>query len=174
MCVLSCFSCVQLFPILWTVAHQDLCPWHFLGKNTGVRSHAFLQGIFPNKGWNSCLLSLLHWKADSLLPEPLGKSPKCRTWVQPQKRQNNLCSFPRQTIQHHINPSLCPNHWCWRRGWSWPVLWRPITPLELARKKKKKRCPFDHSRLEWKSRKLRDTWKTGKFGLGVKNEEGKG
>ena len=26
------------------------------------------------------------------------KSPKCSTWVQSQKRQNDLCSFPRQTI----------------------------------------------------------------------------
>ena len=25
------------------------------------------------------------------------------------KRQNDLCSFPRQTIQYHRNPSLCPN-----------------------------------------------------------------
>ena len=25
-----------------------------------------------------------------------------------QKQQNDPCSFPRQTIQYHINPSLCP------------------------------------------------------------------
>ena len=29
------------------------------------------------------------------------KSPKCSTWMQSQKRQNDLCSFPRQTIQYH-------------------------------------------------------------------------
>ena len=29
--------------------------------------------------------------------------------MQSQKRQNDLCSFPRQTIQYHSNPSLCPN-----------------------------------------------------------------
>ena len=28
--------------------------------------------------------------------------------MQFQKRQNDLCSFPRQTIQYHSNPSLCP------------------------------------------------------------------
>ena len=28
--------------------------------------------------------------------------------MQSQKRQNDLCSFPRQTIQYHGNPSLCP------------------------------------------------------------------
>ena len=30
-------------------------------------------------------------------------------WMQSQKRQNDLCLFPRQTIQYHSNPSLCPN-----------------------------------------------------------------
>ena len=29
--------------------------------------------------------------------------------VQSQKRQNGLCSFPKQTNQYHSNPSLCPN-----------------------------------------------------------------
>ena len=37
------------------------------------------------------------------------KSPKRSTWMQSQKRQNDPCSFPRQTIQYHSNPSLCPN-----------------------------------------------------------------
>ena len=36
------------------------------------------------------------------------KSPKCSTWMQSQKRQNDLCSFPRQTIQYHSNPTLSP------------------------------------------------------------------
>ena len=39
----------------------------------------------------------------------VNKSPKCNTWMQSQKRQNDLCLFPRQTIQYHSNPSLCPN-----------------------------------------------------------------
>ena len=39
----------------------------------------------------------------------VNKSPKCSTWVQPQV-QNDLSSFPRQTIQPHCDPSLCPNH----------------------------------------------------------------
>ena len=36
------------------------------------------------------------------------KSPKCSTWMHSRKRQNDLCSFPRQTIQYHSNLSLCP------------------------------------------------------------------
>ena len=31
----------------------------------------------------------------------VNKSPKFSTWMQSQKRQNDLCSFPRQTIQYH-------------------------------------------------------------------------
>ena len=37
------------------------------------------------------------------------KSLKCSTWMQSQKQQNDLCLSPRQTIQYHSNPSLCPN-----------------------------------------------------------------
>ena len=39
----------------------------------------------------------------------VNKSLKCVTLVQSQKRQNDLSSFPRQTIQYHSNLSLCPN-----------------------------------------------------------------
>ena len=39
----------------------------------------------------------------------VNKKMKCSTGMQSQKRQNDLCSFPRQTIQYHGNPSLCPN-----------------------------------------------------------------
>ena len=60
-------------------------------------------------------------------------------WVQSQKWQNDLCSFLRQTIQYHRNPSLWPNHQC-QKSWT------------------KKRCPFHHGGLECKSRKSRDTW----------------
>ena len=33
-----------------------LCPWDFLGKDTGVGCHFILQGIFPTQGWNPGLL----------------------------------------------------------------------------------------------------------------------
>ena len=78
-------------------------------------------------------------------------------WVQSQKQQNDLSSFPRQTIQHQSNPSLCPNHWCWRSS-RWQVLWRPTIP---SRANTKKRCPFHHRWLECKSKKsalLQSAW----------------
>ena len=40
------------------------------------------------------------------------RSLKCSTWVQSQKQQDNLSSFPRQAIQYHSNTSLCPNQYC--------------------------------------------------------------
>ena len=74
--------------------------------------------------------------------------------MQSQKQQNDLCSFPRQTIQYHSNPSLCTNQKCWR-SWSWTVLWRPIRPF---RTNTQKRCPFHYRGLECKSTKSRNTW----------------
>ena len=87
-----------------------------------------------------------------------------------QKRQNDLCLFPRQTIQYLSNQSLCPNQWCWR---SWTVLWRSTRPF---RTNTQKRCPFHYRGLECKrngtvgSREIPGI--TGKFGLGVQNEAG--
>ena len=45
----------------------------------------------------------------NVVPIMVNRSLKCSTWLQSQKRQNDLCWFPRQTIQYHGNPSLCPN-----------------------------------------------------------------
>ena len=40
-----------------------LCPWDFLGQNTGVGCHLLFQGISSTQGLNS---HLLHWQVDSL------------------------------------------------------------------------------------------------------------
>ena len=50
-----------------------LCPWDFLGKNTGVGCHFLLQGIFPTQRSNPRLLHLLHWQPCSLPLVPPGK-----------------------------------------------------------------------------------------------------
>ena len=41
---------VQLFTTPWTVALQAPRPWDFPGKNTGVRCHFLLLGIFSTEG----------------------------------------------------------------------------------------------------------------------------
>ena len=63
---------------LWTVAHQATCPWDSPDKNTGVGCHFLLQGIFPTRGSNPCLLRLLHWQVGFLTTEIPGKpTMKC-------------------------------------------------------------------------------------------------
>ena len=58
--MLSCFSHIQLFATLWTVAHQALLSMDSSGRNTGVGFHALLQGIFLTLGSNTSILCPLH------------------------------------------------------------------------------------------------------------------
>ena len=60
MCMLSCFSHVQLFVTPWTEPARLLCPWDYPGKIMGVGCCFLLQKIFPTQGSNSCLLKFLH------------------------------------------------------------------------------------------------------------------
>ena len=103
---------------------------------------------------------------ESLLSQQ--KSPKCSTWMQSKKRQNDLCSFPRQTIQYQGNPSLCPNHQCWR-SWNWMVLWRPTRPSRINSKND---VLFIIGEWNAKVGSQETPGVTGKFGLGVQNEAG--
>ena len=74
-------------------------------------------------------LYLLLWKESfrrNRAALTVNKSLKCSTWCN-LKNGNELNSFPRQIIQHHSNPGLCPNHRCWR-SWSCLVLRRLTRP----------------------------------------------
>ena len=65
--VLSHFSCIRLFAMLWTVACQA-------PLSIGILQARILEwiampssrGIFPTQGSNPQLLHLLHWEAGSL------------------------------------------------------------------------------------------------------------
>ena len=88
--------------------------------------------------------------------------------MQSQKRQNNLCSFPRQTIQYNSNPSLCPNHSAEKAETEW--FYEDLQDLlELTPKKDVLFIIKD-----WKAKvESQETpGLTGKFGLGVQNEAG--
>ena len=52
---------------------QLLCPWDFLGKNTGVGSYFLLQ---ENLSYSTIELQCAALQADSLPIEPLGKPLK--------------------------------------------------------------------------------------------------
>ena len=70
-CMLNCYSHIQLFATPWTVATRLLCPCDSLGKDTGVCCHALLQGTVPVQGLNPCLSHLLQCHAGTLPLEPL-------------------------------------------------------------------------------------------------------
>ena len=82
--------------------------------------------------------------------------------MQSQKQQNDLCSFPRQTIQYHSNPNLCLISIAEEAERFYEDL---QDLLELTPKK-------SYRGLECKSRKSRDTWSNSKFGRGTQNEGG--
>ena len=50
-----------------------LCPWDFLGKNTGEGCHCLLQGVFLTQGSSPQLLCLLPRQVDSLPLYHLGR-----------------------------------------------------------------------------------------------------
>ena len=45
---------------------EFLCPWNFLGKNSGVGCHFLLQGFFPIQGLNPQHFHLILWQVDHL------------------------------------------------------------------------------------------------------------
>ena len=68
--------------------------------------------------------------------------------MQSQKWQNDLCSFPRQTIQSTPQSVTL-------KKLKLTVQWRPTRP---SRTNTQKRCPFHYRGLKCKSRKSRNTW----------------
>ena len=86
--------------------------------------------------------------------------------MQSQKWQDDLYSFPRQTIQYHGNPSLCLDQWHWR-SWSGTFLWIPKNLWELTPKKEVLFIIGD-----WNAKVGSQETPGGTFGLGIWNEAG--
>ena len=85
-----------------------------------------------------------------------------------QKWQNDLCSFPRQTIQNHGNPSLFPNKYAEEAEVEW--LYEDLQDLlELTPKKD---VFFIIGDWNAKVGSQETPGVTAKFGLGVQNEAG--
>ena len=96
------------------------------------------------------------------------ESPKCSTWMQSQKWQNDLCSFPRQTIQYHSNSSLCPNQYAEEAE-----VERFYEDLQdLLELTPPKDVLFIIGDWNAKVESQETPGVTGKFGLGVQNEAG--
>ena len=64
--VLSCFSCVWLCAMLWTIALQVPVSMGFSRQEYWSRLPCLLQGVFLTQESNLCLLCLLDWQAGSL------------------------------------------------------------------------------------------------------------
>ena len=91
--------------------------------------------------------------------------------MQSQKRQNDVCSFPRQTIQYHSNPSLCPTS----NAEGAEVEWFYEDLQDLLELTPPKDVLFIIGDLNVKVGSQEIPGVTGKFGLGVyRMKQGKG
>ena len=88
--------------------------------------------------------------------------------MQSQKRQNDLCSFPRQTIQYHSNPSL----YLISNAEEAEVEWFYEDLQELLELTPKKDILFIIGDWNAKVGSQETPRVTGKFGFGVWNEAG--
>ena len=122
-------------------------PWNSLSQKTGVGSFSLLQGIFPTD-WTQ--VSRIAGAA-----EPQGK-PK-NTGV------GSLSLLQRIFPIQESNQGLLPCRWTLCQ-----LSYQGSTTL--SRTNTQKRYSLHHRGLECKSRKSRDTWNSGQFGLGVQNE----
>ena len=85
------------------------------------------------------------------------------------KQRNDLCSFPRQTIRYHSNPSLCPTS-----NAEEAEVERFYEDLQdLLELTPKKDVLFIIGDWNAKGGSQETPRVTGKFGLGVQNEAGK-
>ena len=104
-CVLSCLVVSDSLQSHGLGPTRLLCPWNFLGKNTGVGCF-FLQGIFPTHGSNPRLLLVLNWQVGSL---PLSQggpsviSPLCHL---PLRHLPPICRFGPASCQFQSQPAL--------------------------------------------------------------------
>ena len=84
MCVCCCFSHMQLFATLWTVACQPPLSMGFSKQEYWRGSPCPSPGVFPAQGSNPRLLWLLHCRGfftDKSWGKPegiTGKRPKCK------------------------------------------------------------------------------------------------
>ena len=88
--------------------------------------------------------------------------------MQSQKRQNDLCSFPRQTIQYHCNPVYAPTS----NPEEAEVEWFYEDLQDLLELTPKKDVLFIIGDWNAKVGSQETPGVTGKFGLGIRNEAG--
>ena len=103
---LSALWCPLLVP---TVLLGFLLPWTWSICSRLIQQSASYLGHEVSPHGPATDLDMGYLLTASLPDLQCGIAPWDYTWMQSQKWQNDLCSFPRQTIQYHSNLSLCPN-----------------------------------------------------------------
>ena len=98
----------------------------------------------------------------------VNKILKCSTWMQSQKRQNDLCSFPWQTIQYYGNPGYALTS----NAEEAEVEWFYEDLQDLLELTPKEDILFIIGDWNAKVGSQETPALTGKFGLGVQNEAG--
>ena len=98
----------------------------------------------------------------------VNKILKCSTWMQSQKRQNDLCSFPCQTIQYYGNPGYALTS----NAEEAEVEWFYEDLQDLLELTPKEDILFIIGDWNAKVGSQETPALTGKFGLGVQNEAG--
>ena len=88
--------------------------------------------------------------------------------MQSQKQQNDLCLFPRQTIQYHSNPSFAPTS----NAEEAEVEWFYEDLQDLLELTPQKDVLFIIEDWNAKVGSQETPGVTGKFGLGIRNEAG--
>ena len=82
------------------------------------------------------------------------KSPKCSTWMQSQKRHNDLCLFQGKPFNITVLQAYAPTS----NAEEAEVEWFYEDLQDLLQVTPQKRCPFHYRGLECKNRKSRNTW----------------
>ena len=116
--------------------------------------YLLLQAGIPQKKWSS------HHGQQ--------KSPKYTTWMQSQKRQNDVCSFPRQSIQITVIQVYAPTG----NAEEAEVEWFYEDLQDLLELTTKKDVLFIIEDWNAKVGSQETPGVTDKFGLGVRNETG--
>ena len=101
MCVLSRSSRVRLFVTPWTVAHQTPLSMEFSRQEYWSGLPFPPPRDLPNTGSNMCLLSLLHWQADSLptAPPEMAFLEDRRALI-----QYDWCSYIKENLERNTDP----------------------------------------------------------------------
>ena len=109
----SVFNSIWVFETPWTVACQVPLSMGFSRQEYWSELPFPFQGIFPTQGWNSRLLCLLHWEADSLPLSHLGRPGGVQSLIVTGKKKRWKC----QSLNHVglfasqwtvASQSLCP------------------------------------------------------------------